>query len=61
MENKSIWTKYSDEELEELEKVNSGYIDFLSECKTERECTEKIVSDIETAGYKDLNKVIPVV
>ena len=58
MENKSIWTKYSDEELEELEKVNSGYIDFLSECKTERECTEKIVSDIETAGYKDLNKVI---
>ena len=58
MENKSIWTKYTDKQLSELEKVNSGYIDFLSECKTERECVERIVSDAEAAGYRDLDELI---
>ncbi len=58
MENKSIWTKYTEQQLAELEKVNSGYIDFLSECKTERECVEKVVSDAEAAGYRDLDELI---
>ena len=58
MENKSIWTKYSDEQLEELEKVNGDYIDFLSECKTERECTARVVQDAEKAGYRNLDDVI---
>lgn len=58
MENKSIWTKYTEEELDSLEKLNSGYIDFLSECKTERECTEKIVKDAEAAGYRNMDDVI---
>jgi len=58
MENKSIWNKYTDEQLDELEKLNAGYIDFLSDCKTERECTEKIVSDIQAAGYKNLDEII---
>ena len=58
MKNKSIWTKYTDEELAELEKVNGGYIDFLSDCKTERECTEQIIKDAEAAGYQNLDDVI---
>ena len=58
MENKSIWNKYSDEQLAELEKLNAGYIDFLSECKTERECTERVVKDAEAAGYRKLDELI---
>ena len=58
MENKSIWNKYSDEQLDELEKLNVDYIDFLSGCKTERECAERVVKDAEDAGYRNLNDVI---
>lgn len=58
MENKSIWNKYSDEQLDELEKLNAGYIDFLSECKTERECTERVVKDAEAAGYRNMDDLI---
>ena len=58
MENKSIWNKYNDEQLAELEKLNAGYIDFLSECKTERECTERVVKDAEAAGYRKLDELI---
>ena len=58
MENKSIWNKYTDKQLDELEKFNAGYMDFLSECKTERECTDKVVDDARAAGYRDLNELI---
>lgn len=58
MENKSIWTKYSDDELGKLEELNAGYIDFLSSCKTERECTERIIKDIEAQGYRNLDDLI---
>ncbi len=58
MENKSIWNKYTEEQLRTLEQLNEGYIDFLSECKTERECVDRIVSDAEAAGYKDLDELI---
>ena len=33
-------------------------MDFLSTCKTERECVSKIVSDIEEAGYLPLDEKI---
>ncbi|MBQ3281214.1 MAG: aminopeptidase [Eubacterium sp.] len=58
MENRSIWNKYSEEQLEELEKLNAGYMDFLSECKTERECVERAVRDAEEAGYRKLDDLI---
>ncbi len=58
MENKSIWNKYSDAQLDELEKLNHDYMDFLSECKTERECTDRVVEEAEAHGYRDLNVLI---
>lgn len=58
MENKSIWTKYNAKELKELDSFNASYIDFISECKTERECVDKIVEEIEKAGYVNLNTAI---
>ena len=50
--------KFWDEQLDELEKLNAGYIDFLSECKTERECIRRAVSMAEAAGYRNLKDVI---
>ncbi|MCQ2518552.1 MAG: aminopeptidase, partial [Lachnospiraceae bacterium] len=58
MENKCIWNKYSAAELKKLESFNADYIKFISECKTERECVDGIVEEIEKAGYTDIAKLI---
>ncbi len=58
MENKCVWNKYSAAQLKELESFTKEYIDFISDCKTERECVEKIVNDIEKEGYVDINKAV---
>ena len=53
----SIWSKYTDEEKVELEKINKGYIDFLSRCKTERESVNEAIICAEKAGYKNFADV----
>ena len=58
MEYEKIWKKYSQTELKKLEKLNAGYIDFLSNGKTERECVDQIVNLAEAAGYAELDKLI---
>ena len=40
MERKNAWNTYGKREISELEELNSNYIDFLSDCKTERECVK---------------------
>lgn len=55
MEQKSAWLKYNKSELTKLEKYNAEYIQFLSTCKTERECTDYIINEIESKGYKEFN------
>ena len=56
METKNAWEQYDKKELKEVDRVASGYIDFLSECKTERECVDRIVNTIEEAGYVELSE-----
>ena len=58
MKDKNAWNNYSPEELKALENLNKGYIDFISEGKTERECTELLVKMAEAHGYRNLNEVI---
>lgn len=58
MENKCIWNKYNAKQLKELDSFNAEYIDFISECKTERECVDRIVEDIEKEGYVSLKSAI---
>ncbi|MBQ3924009.1 MAG: aminopeptidase [Firmicutes bacterium] len=58
MENRNTWEKYTDAQIQMCDDFSKGYIDFLSECKTERECIKKIVADAEAAGYRDLEEVI---
>ena len=43
MERKNAWKTYNDSEKEQLQSLNADYIDFLSECKTERECISETV------------------
>lgn len=58
MEQKNVWETYSEKQLKELEKLNKEYREFLSDCKTERECVDYIVNAAEAAGYKELQEVI---
>ena len=54
----SIWNQYKEEEKQELEVLNKGYREFLSNCKTERESVAEAVRQAEAAGYRDLYEVI---
>ncbi|MBO6109236.1 MAG: aminopeptidase [Eubacterium sp.] len=58
MERENAWKKYKKKELAELEKLNDEYIAFLSENKTERECTRYCVEQAKAAGYTDIKEVI---
>ncbi len=58
MERKNIWTKFSEVQLKELEAISQGYIDFLSENKTERECTATAIKRARAAGYISLEEAI---
>ncbi len=58
MLHENAWTYYDEKDLKAVEKLSSDYIDFLSEGKTERECTELLVEMAKAKGYKDLADVI---
>ena len=54
----SVWSKYTSEERAAVDALAHGYIDFLSDCKTERESVTEAVRRARTAGYRDLADVI---
>ncbi len=58
MEKESAWKKYSQTDLDELEKLSCGYRDFLDNGKTERECVTEITTLAEKAGYRDLHTIM---
>ena len=58
MKTESVWTKYSEKQLNELEKLSADYRTFLDEGKTERECVSYIVNRIENEGYVELAKLL---
>ena len=55
---KDVWNNYSASEKKALEKLCLNYRNFLSECKTERECITEIIAQAKKAGYKDLADII---
>ena len=58
MERKITWETYDEGQLEELEKLNTAYREFLDNGKTERECIDTIVNTIEARGYRELESLI---
>ncbi|MEG0071447.1 MAG: aminopeptidase [Raoultibacter sp.] len=58
MERTNAWKKYREEDISELEKLASDYIDFISDNKTERECATTAIARAEACGYKNLGTVL---
>ena len=58
MKTKSLWEKYSAAEVKKAEAFAKEYIDFISNAKTERECTCEIVNRLEEAGFVELAKYV---
>ena len=54
----SVWSKYTEAERAAVDELARGYIDFLSDCKTERESVTEAVRRARAAGYRDLADVI---
>ena len=58
MERKNAWEIYQEDQLNEVEKLNREYRDFLDHGKTERECIDTIVELAEAEGYRELEDVL---
>lgn len=58
MERPSAWKSYSPEQLEELHYFNEGYKAFISDNKTERECSVTAIRLAKEAGYIRLSDAI---
>ena len=57
-EYKIAWDKYSEEELKRVFDLSERFIDFMSRCKTERECVQEFTSRAEKLDYKNLQDLI---
>lgn len=54
----NAWLTYTDEDIKKLEILSDQYKDFLTTCKTERECTAFFQTEAEKAGYRNLEEMI---
>ena len=54
----NAWLKYEETERSATEILANRYKDFLSNCKTERECTDYFVKEAEKNGYQSLEVLI---
>lgn len=57
-EKKKVFDVLSDEEMQELHRFSSEYIEFLSKSKTERLAVKEIVRRAEAAGFVSLPKAL---
>lgn len=60
MENKikTAWEKYDENEIRKVFSLCESYREFITKCKTERECVKETVRIAEQHGFRDLNKII---
>jgi len=58
MKRPNAWEKYNTKQREEIASFVEGYKEFISVCKTERECVSRVVADAVKNGYRDINEVI---
>lgn len=58
MEYKDIWETYTEEDRKDLFDYGDRYKEFISRCKTERECTRDMVRIAESHGYENLEDLI---
>lgn len=58
MERENAWKSYGDDDIAAIETLGQGYIDFISTCKTERECAAFAIALAEENGYRSLEEAI---
>lgn len=58
MKQKNAWLKYNESQTKEIFSFNEGYKNFISDCKTERECVYEIIKQAEKEGYTNLVSII---
>lgn len=58
MERKNVWDKYPENKREDVFQFAEKYRQFISGCKTERECVEKFAKMAQNAGYSNLKDII---
>lgn len=56
MDRKNVWKDYSAKDEKAIEALAAGYIDFISNCKTERECAARSIEMARAAGYISLEE-----
>ena len=58
MERKNAWKGYDEAKSAKVDALAKDYMVFLDNGKTERECVDTIVNQIEAAGYRELPELI---
>ena len=58
MERKNAWKKYTEEEKAAVFAYGEEYRQFISDCKTERECVTELKKRAIAAGFQDMEAVI---
>ncbi len=58
MDRKNAWDKYPQEKRGQLLEFSDNYRQFISECKTERECTANFMHLAQNAGFVNIEEVI---
>lgn len=56
MERKNAWKEYTEDEAAAVQEFGTGYIDWLSNSKTEREATANAIVKAREAGYISLQE-----
>jgi len=55
---KSAWTKYNQDGISEIFAFCEDYKKYISDCKTERECTLTSIELAKAKGYRDIEEII---
>lgn len=58
MERKNAWDKYPAKKREDLLQFGENYRQFISGCKTERECVEKFENMAQNAGFSNMKEIL---
>lgn len=58
MEGENAWKSCNKQTVKEIFGFCEGYKKFISECKTERECTRRSIQMAEEHGYRNLKEII---
>lgn len=58
MSVKNAWEKYDEKQQAEIFQFCDGYKEFISDCKTERECVTDAIKKAKEQGFRDLEEII---